>query len=143
MTAAALHTLPATLVAGTSRKMPGRVYAAIALIVLGGVGLVAIVWVAVTHPRNMDGKLLDARARAGASDGCVPVSVRFDKGKVMVFTKERALKLRDDAELPPNSFKEMVLVKPSIDDASKVRVIEPAGRAFIDLDLTGDDKNCQ
>ena len=141
LAAAVLYILFLTFLFGRLKRVPARVRTSFAFITLGGIGLVGIAWVAITHPRNFDGKYLNALASVPANKSCVNVNVRFDKEKIVIFTKDKMLTLRDNYGLQPNSFKEMTLASKIIDDPKKVLAFDPAGNAYLELNLV--DRECR
>ena len=117
------------------RKIPGRVKLVMAILLLSGSGLAFIMWIAVTNPRNLDGKRVNAIAYSPVAKQCINVITIFDKEKVQIFTGDNPLKLSGGFEVQPNSFITMVLAERTLKDLEKIRVVETQHNGFVDLNV--------
>lgn len=108
--------------------------------VLSIIGLILVFSVAVNNSRNIDGEIVNATVYSGCGCQCFEVTAKFDKERVLIFAKNAAITLRDNLVISKNSFIDMVLVDEHISDPTKVRVIEPRHKAYLDINVQ--DKEC-
>ncbi|MEK6287299.1 MAG: Calx-beta domain-containing protein [Acidobacteriota bacterium] len=120
-------------------SMPPRVHLAIGLVALGVVGLALIFWIAAKSPLHLDGKTVVATTDSTVDHQCTRIRASFDKEKVLIFTEDAPLRLRDDLVIQPHSFITTVLANRTIDNRECIPVLETQHNAFLCLNVVRTD----